>query len=182
LIAKRLPVQFVAMLSPFWYQSIHHLDEFCAVSRFDHVYEFMYNDILQAVLRLLREFGVQTDRPAPGIAATPFCFHAADENSVDARADQWPPFCENWWDGDTKLLAVKLANKSFPFGVVRILRRIQKHRPRRQFNASLRIGFNDLQKIALGPQVVALTVDIFPRLLAFLSAESGLMPFYPFEL
>jgi len=60
---------------PVWHKAIHLIDELRPVGRFKQMNHLMQDDVVQTLLGLFGQFGVQADGADTWVAASPFRFH-----------------------------------------------------------------------------------------------------------
>jgi hypothetical protein len=70
------------------------------------MHELMHDDVLEALARLLCEFGIQSDMAARWIAATPLRFHVLDEYMLDIHPDPRLPNFEKRLKAFAKLTPI----------------------------------------------------------------------------
>ena len=70
---------------------VHNSEETIFMMPLDQMREFVNNDILEALFRLLGEFGIETDSAGSWVAATPLGFHPLHVEPAHRDVEPWFP-------------------------------------------------------------------------------------------
>lgn len=99
-------------------EAVHQFDEVGVVGRFQKVGHLVDYEVFEAVPGLLREVGVQTDRPCPVVAAAPLGLHALNEDALHFHSHQPLPFGDKRRDREAQLVPVPRIEVPFHPGLI----------------------------------------------------------------
>jgi hypothetical protein len=83
LLGKRRSIQLLSMQTPLRQVLVHDRDEAIVMMPLGEMHEFVNNDILETLYRLLSEFEVQLDATSFDATGAPLVFHFLDAPAGD---------------------------------------------------------------------------------------------------
>ena len=86
-VGQRMAVKFVAIVPPLRHETVHQADESVPVMGIDKMNHFVEDDVFEAALGLLCQFGIETNRTRCRVRCAPFGFHVPHIKPLDRDAD-----------------------------------------------------------------------------------------------
>src|SRR5579872_1033624 len=156
-------IQHFPVERPFGHEKIHDRDETPVVSGLDQMGHFVHHDVFQAFPRFPGQIGIQPDACGAGAAATPFGFHLLHKEPLHLDMHERLPFRNQWRDCCFDLRAIPLVENGLLLLFSHFRARLKKDLVVLQLYLRRCIFVDDLEQIALSPDIMAFAVQILAR-------------------
>src|SRR5262249_20608607 len=140
---------------------------------------FVHDDVFEALSWLLGQLRVEAYTACPVVAASPFGFHALHKEPLYLQPQQRLPPGDQWRHSFLELLAIPCLYNGSLFPCISAWTHPQEHATVLQGDGWRLVAFDHFEQIAFPPEVMAFTVQILARGVAFLFLEFLLLLFDP---
>lgn len=149
------------------------------MNRNKQVCKFMYDDVFQALPRLLCQIGIDSDMPTFRIAASPFRLHVLDEDSFHRHSYPSLPDAKQLGQCLTDLVAIPRVEYLRPILRIGPWTHIEHQPSTCKRDPGRTIDFHELEHIAPAPYIMAFPIDILARRFTTLPEQTLLLLPYP---
>jgi hypothetical protein len=149
---------------------VHQGDKSTVVSRFEQVNHFMENDVFETFEGLFGKFEIEPDGFGFGAAAAPLGFHLSDPKVFYRNAEVLFPFGYQRGNCRFKLLPIGCLKDFIFFIEIGSWSNLEHHLSMLEFELGDGVFFDDVEQVALAPEIVAFPIEVFTRGFALLVA------------